>query len=505
MTQLVLMVFYLGLLLGLGFFSSRLFRGTAQDYFLASHSIGPVLLLLSIFGTTMTAFALVGAAGEAYVQGIGVFGVLASWSALVHTAVFFFVGIRLWSLGKRYGYMTQIQFFRDRFESDALGLLLFPLLVGLVIPYLLTGLMGAGAVVRALTAGAFPETFAATNGAVPEWLAGLVVCGVVLTYIFRGGLRGAAWANAFQTVVFLVTGVVAFWLIADKLGGVAAASQAVLEAHPERLTRAGGFESLDFFFYGLIPLSIGVFPHIFQHWLTARSAETFKLTLVAHPLFTIFVWAPCVLIGIWATAALMPDGSLVVPLQHPPNTELAIMVEKLTTPILGGLLGAGILAAIMSSLDSQFLSLGSIFANDIVAHYMRHDQIDDRARILLGRVFVVLVVAVTYALTLLQPRSVFQMGIWCFSGFSGLFPLVVAALYWKRATRAGAIACTIATGTVWLGLFWDSGWGADHHYHALGVIPVAVVFAVGVLSVIVVSSLTQPPGERTLRKFFPQG
>lgn len=503
MTQLILIVVYLGLLLGLGFFSSRLFRGTAQDYYLASHSIGPVLLLLSVFGTTMTAFALVGAAGEAYVQGIGVFGQLASWSALVHTAVFYFIGIRLWTLGKRHGYLTQIQFFRDRFDSDALGLLLFPLLVGLVIPYLLTGLMGAEAVIRALTGGAFPETFAATNGAIPEWLGGLVVCLVVLTYIFRGGLRGAAWANAFQTVVFLIAGVVAFWLISSKLGGAAAATQAVLEAHPEKLVRSGSFAPLDFFLYGLIPVSIGVFPHIFQHWLTAKSADTFKLTIVAHPFFTIFVWAPCILIGIWATAALMPDGSLVVPLDHPPNSELATMVEKLTTPVLGGLLGAGILAAIMSSLDSQFLSLGSIFANDIVAHYMRQDRVDDRMRILLGRLFVVLVVAVTYGLTLLEPRSVFAMGIWCFSGFAGLFPLVVAALYWKRTTRAGAIACTVATGAVWLVLFHASNYGAIRGYHFLGLIPVAVIFAVGVVSVVGVSLFTKPPSEPTLRKFFP--
>ena len=54
---------YLGLLLGLGFFASRLFRGTKNDYLLASHSIGPFLLLMSMFGTTMTAFALVGSPG----------------------------------------------------------------------------------------------------------------------------------------------------------------------------------------------------------------------------------------------------------------------------------------------------------------------------------------------------------------------------------------------------------------------------------------------------------
>jgi SSS family solute:Na+ symporter len=141
--------------------------------------------------------ALVGSTGEAYRGGIGVYGMLASWSGLIHAGVFFFVGMPLWALGKRYGYVTQIQYFRDRFQSDALGVILFPVIVGLVIPYLLVGLLGATGVVQSLTRGAFPEVFAATHGGIPPWLSGLVISGVVLSYIFFGGLRGAALANAF--------------------------------------------------------------------------------------------------------------------------------------------------------------------------------------------------------------------------------------------------------------------------------------------------------------------
>ena len=57
---------------------------------------------------------------------------MASWSGLIHSACFFLIGTKLWYYGKRFGYSTQIQFFRDRFQSNALGYLLFPILVGLV-------------------------------------------------------------------------------------------------------------------------------------------------------------------------------------------------------------------------------------------------------------------------------------------------------------------------------------------------------------------------------------
>jgi len=504
MTQLIVMATYMALLLGLGLVSNRLFRGTAKDYFLASHSIGPVMLLMSVFGTTMTAFALVGSSSEAYAKGIGVYGLMASSSGLIHAAVFFFIGIRLWAIGKRFGYLTQIQYFRARFESDAIGLLLFPILVGLVIPYLLAGLLGAGSVIGVLTRGAMPDVFPETAGALPPSITGLVISVVVLLYVFFGGLRGAAWANTAQTIVFMITGLFTFYLISSTLGGPAAATKAVLEAHPEKLMREGEFTQLHFLSYGFIPLSVGMFPHLFQHWLTAKSANTFKLTVVAHPLFIMIVWVPCVLIGIWATAAMMPDGSgLVVPLKHAPNTELALMVSRLTTPLIAGVLGAGILAAIMSSLDSQFLSISSIFANDIVGHYMRKDAVDDKTLINLGRGFVIFVVAITYLFSLAEPRRVFTLGVWCFSGFSSLFPLVVAAVYWKRATKAGAIASIVVTAVAWLALFRESGYGADRDFLFLGAMPVMTIFFCSAAALVLVSLATKPPSNATIQKFFP--
>ena len=204
--RLAIIATYLLLLLGLGFIASRSFSGTKKDYLLASHSIGPFLLLMSVFGTTMTAFALVGSTGEAFKEGIGVYGMLASSSGIIHSLCFFVIGVKIYSFGRKYGYTTQIQFFRDRLESDLIGVLLFPILVGLVIPYLLIGVMASGTVIQAMTAGAFPDwsSFAALkpdgspspmHGGVPTWLGSAAICMVVLIYVFIGGMRGTAWAE----------------------------------------------------------------------------------------------------------------------------------------------------------------------------------------------------------------------------------------------------------------------------------------------------------------------
>ncbi|MCH8923390.1 MAG: sodium:solute symporter family protein [Planctomycetes bacterium] len=514
MTQLGIIVAYLALLLVLGVVASRLSRGTSRDYMLASHSIGPVLLLMSLFGTTMTAFALVGSTGQAFRAGVGVYGMLASASGIIHSACFFLIGVKLWAIGRRCGHMTQIQFFRDRLQSDAVGLLLFPILVLLVVSYLLLGVVASGAVVSSVTAGAFESQgwFAGYDHGVPPQVASAVVCIVVMIYVFLGGMRGTAWANAFQTCVFMVLGVLTFVTIANGLGGTDSffenlkiATSGVSEA---KLSMPKSGPAI-FFSFLLIPLSVAMFPHVFQHWLTARSAKAFRLPIVVHPIFIMIVWLPCVLIGVWASS---PAAGLAADI--PLNDVLAAMVQQFAGPVLAGLLTAGILAAIMSSLDSQFLCLGTMFTEDIVAHYGFKDRLDDRRTIQLARLFVVSMVVLTYVLSLLLPGAVFHLGLWSFSGFTGLFPLVFAAIYWRRLTAAGAMASIVVTVCSWLTLFARSRWGENKRYgfpeealsESIGIptmLPVVTIFVASSVALIVVSLLTRPPSEETLERYFP--
>ena len=499
---------YLLLLVGLGVFSARFFRGTSSDFFVASRSIGPFLLLMSLFGTTMTGFALIGSTAESYSAGIGVYALMASWSGLIHSACFFAIGIKLWAVGKRYGYVTQCQYFSDRFDSPAFGYLLFPVLVVLIIPYLLVGLIAAGAAISALTGpigprpGYFPELFAETGGAIPKWLSHMVIACVVLIYVFLGGVRSTAWANTFQTIVFMLTGLLTITLIAKALGGVSAASESVAKVMPERLAREGQIGHLQFLTYAFIPLSVGMFPHLFQHWLTARSAKTFRLAVVAHPVFIMIVWVPCVLIGVWATGSGIQFQT--------PNQVLPKMVSVLVrSDLVTGVLMAGVLAAIMSSLDSQFMCLSTMFSNDIFLRLRGKAKVTDKQLLWVGRWFVIAVVLVTYTLSLVPlPVNVFELGVWCFSGFGSLFPIVFAAVYWKRVTKAGAIAALLTTSLVWASLLCYDLTVYKHASHGedfllAGMMPVAALFATCLVTLVVVSLLTSPPSQTTINKFFP--
>ena len=487
MIVIIVIFAYLGLVLIVGTVSHRFFRGTGEDYFVASRTIGPFVLLMSLFGTNMTAFSILGASGEAYHRGIGVFGLMASSTALVAPCVFFFIGTRLWAIGKRHGYFTQVQYFRARWNSNGFGLLLFIVIVTLIVPYLLIGVMGGGITLHQIT-----------KGQIPQWLGGLLVCAVVFIYVCYGGVRGTAWANTFQTLVFMTLGGATFFIIVHKMGGFSAS---LAQVAPNLLIRGDHIKRLELLTYTCIPLSVGMFPHIFMHWLTAKSAGTFRYPVMWYPICVAIVWIPSVLLGIL--------GSVDVPgLKGPEaNSVLVQMIQRHAPGVLAGLLGAGVFAAIMSSLDSQSLSIGSMFTHDIVQHYgFRSDSTEkgmtEKGQVLVGRLFVFGILCLTYLLSLVLNRSIFKLAVWSFTGFASLFPIVIAALFWKRSTKYGAFASVISVVVLWI-YFFIQGWQAPGYtVGGSGIMPVAVILVVSAVAMIIGSLISKPPDATVIQKFF---
>jgi SSS family solute:Na+ symporter len=111
------------------------------------------------------------------------------------------------------------------------------------------------------------------------------------------------------------------------------------------------------------------------------------------------------------------------------------------------------------------------------------------------------VLAATFALSLVAPPAIFRLGVWSFTGFAALFPLLAAALWWRRATRAGAWASLATAAGLWLGYFAGSGGGDGAT--AFGLLPVAVIVAASAAAMVGVSLLTRPPGPEALARLFP--
>ena len=486
---------YLAIVLYIGIFAFRRSRGQSEDFFLAGRSLGPWVFLLSLFGSHMTAFAILGSSGHAFNFGIVTYGLMASSSALVVPLCLLFLGTRLWSAGKRFGLITPVQIFRDRWECGHIGTLIFCLQAALLVPYIVIGVIGGGTTLSVLS-----------GGVIPFWLGGLLVALVVMSYVFFGGMRGTAWVNTFQTVLFLGFGAVAVSLISQGMGGFVAVTERLLQnPRTASLLTRENFSLTTFLGYTFNPLSAIAFPHIAIFCLTARKVTQFKRTVVFYPLCLLLIWLPCVYLGVAANQATdVPAIAAKVEAKAAtgrpvPGDDVMLLLLGRYAPVwVAGLLGAGIMAAVMAS-DSQILALSTMFTEDIFAFYGGKQRFGETAQIATGRLFVVLVTAFAYFTALNAKVAIFDLAVqYAFAGFAAMSPLFVAALCWRGSTKWGALAATlfVAASTIALYLL-------PRGFTIAGFAPVVPMTLISAALIWGVSLLTPKPSAATIARYFP--
>ncbi len=528
---------YLGVVLYIGIFAFRKAAGheTAEDYFLASRSLGTVVFLFSLFGTNMTAFTILGSSGHAFSNGIVTYGLMTSSSALIIPLSLFLIGTRLWTLGKRFGFMTPVQLFRDRWECRHIGTIIFAVQAVLLVPYIIIGVMGGGTTLSALS-----------GGWVPYWLGGALVALVVMGYVFFGGMRGTAWVNTLQTILFLSFGAIALTVIGRGMGGFSQAAEELLRspATAPLLTRER-ISQLFFLSYTFIPLSTIAFPHIGIFCLTAKRLQQFKPTVILYPVCLLAIWLPSVFLGVMANRAAdvpaiatklearrqLTAGAGQLPAeerqrlrQTAAGDDVVVLLLNHYAPVwLAGLLGAGIMAAVMAS-DSQILALSTMFTEDVFTFYGGRKRFGSAAQVHTGRIFVLILTGMAYLIALEVPVSIFELAVqYAFSGYAALSPLLVAALFWKRSTKWGALASTLWTAASVLAVailqyLVPASAGSERVIVSLfgapalsrtpggtaifGLMPVVPMVLVSSMLMVVVSKLTRKPGTEIVDRYF---
>jgi SSS family solute:Na+ symporter len=281
-------------------------------------------------------------------------------------------------------------------------------------------------------------------------------------------MRGTAWVNAFQSVLFLTFGTLAVIVIAQGMGGFRAALDSmVAEPATSALLTRERVSPAYFFSYTFIPLSSIAFPHIGIFCMTARRLGHFKKTIVLYPICMLAVWLPSVFLGVMANraadvpaiaaklearselaagaGALSPDDRARLQAQAGGDDVILRLVQGYAPVWLAALLSASVMAAVMAS-DSQILALSTMFTRDVFEYYGGRRRFGERLQVQTGRLFVVLLTLVAYAIALTTPASIFSVATqYAFAGYAALTPLLVAALFWNRSTKWGALASTAWT------------------------------------------------------------
>lgn len=419
---------YLLLVLGVGQYAASRTTTSREDFLMADRSFGTVVLLFALFATNMTAVVMIGAPGLAYSTGVSALGFFLGTVLILYPTLIMTVGYRIWLVGKKFGHITPGQIANHRWNSDYLGLLVMLIFTVWTVPYLLLGIQGGGIVFEALT-----------EGLIPYWLGALIVMVVVGLYVYQGGMRGTGWTNTFQGVAFLVFLLAIFIWIPLKIGGFEAATQAVANVNGGVLLNRANippYQSKPWFSQGIIvAMGVFMFPHLMIRYMTARSIKTLKQTATIYPIALLLAWVPAVMIGFWGAAQI--SG-----LENPDFVLPAMVGQFLPVWALGFAL-AGLLAAIMSSLDGQVLTLSTFFSEDIIRKFVDRD-VSEEQEVLYTRAFLILIFLAAYAGALLTRDTIIDTATFAFSGYALMFFPVVSAFYWKRSTEV----------TVYAGLIW---------------------------------------------------
>lgn len=475
---LAIVVAYLLLVLGVGQYASRRTGDSREEYLMASRSFGTVVLLAALFATNMSAVVMIGAPGLAYNVGPNAYGYFVGLFVFTFPLFMLTIGHRVWLVGREFEHITPAQVLNHRFDSTYLGVLTMLLYTFWTVPYLLVGIQGGGITFESLT-----------NGVVPYWAGGLVVVLVVLAYVSAGGMRGTGWTNAFQGAVFVVALVGFAIVIPQQIGGFRAATEAALDANPALLNRSTlpPLQPKSYFSVAVLTsIETFVLPHLFIRYMTGKSNKQLKRTAVVYPVAILLTWGPAVLLGFWGVGQF--------PALDNPDFVLPALIRANFPTWLVGLALAGILAALMSTLDGQVLTLATMLTEDILRPFA---DIDESTEVLATRAFIVAILGVAYVAALLTRSTIIDTTIFAFSGYALMFFPVVSGFYSERVTEY-ASGVGLVLGFVGL---WAFELGVVPEQFTFGFLPFVPLLVLQLAAMAVVTAVTDAPPEERIEEY----
>jgi len=431
--RIAVVVGYLVVLLGIGLWAMRRARGTSEDYFIASRTTRPLVLFLTMAATNFSAFTVFGFSGAGWESGYAYYPIMGFGTGFM-ALTFVLIGRPAWRLGKEQGLVTPPELVYRLTGSPALRF--FLVMTVFTVPYLAMQPMAAGYALESLLG-------------IPYFAGAALITGVMLLYTFRGGFRGVTRTDVFQGGMMIVLLVVAVAIIAGHFGGLSAANRAALGEFPELFARPGlgGIYTPGIWFgYMLLWfLCDPMFPQLFQRFYAAKSPRGLTATMSLYPLLTGFLFLLPVTIGVLGRLSFpsLPEGVAA-------DQILPLMLAEHAPPVIEALVLTAALAALMSTLDSQLLTLSSMFVRDVC------EPIRDRfvkrgggtvgssssgeSPAWVGKTFVVGLALAGLAIAYRPPATFRVLATQTFTGLAVLFPTVVGTIYWKRTSPVAAIA-----------------------------------------------------------------
>ena len=490
---------YLLFMVFIGVWSMKKTTG-ADDYFLGGRGLSGPVAALSAQASDMSGWLLMGLPGSVYALGTGQawiavglgLGTIINWLVIARP-------LRSYTIVANNS-MTLPEFFGNRYHDDKKILLGISsaIIVIFFLVYTASALASGG------------KLFNTVFG-IDYHVALLIGAAVILVYTFMGGFLAVCTTDFIQgsmmLIALLVVPIIAWGYVSGSFSDMLAQT-GVNSAHYLSLTYNGDHpitlvEILSNLAWGLGYCGM---PHILVRFMAIKNEKELKKSSAIAITWVVISLTLAVVIGLVGRAFLLPE--ILGETAGAPSTESVfiemikkIFMEILPLPFVGGLFLCGILAAIMSTADSQLLVCSSSVSADIYKDILNPDASDEKV-LKIGRLVTIVVAVLAIFIAWNPDSSIMALVSDAWAGLGSAFgPLVVMSLFWKRTNLQGAIAGLVSgAATV---LIWDylPIMGGQTIGAATGLYSLLVGFIVSLVFIIVVSLITNAPEQAILDEF----
>ena len=465
-SESIIFVIYLLFMLGIGiYFFVQTRNGGEKTYFLGGRQMGPWVSALSAGASDMSAWVLMGLPTSIYALGVGqlwipiglFIGYTLSWIIEAPR-------LRSFSIVANDS-ITIPQYLTNRFLSKSKALQIICAVIFLV----------AYTIYAASSIKACGTLFNTVIG-IPTTTAMYLAAVVIIGYTFLGGFSAVCWTDFFQGMLMLGALLIAPIFAAATLSGATTAEM------PAGYWSIGTWQEI----ISGLGWGIGYFgmPHIIIRFMSLESQKSLKKSAKIGVTWTFLILAFATAVGIVGRLMLGYDDAI-----NGNSLVFITMVRRLFPGVISGILLSAVLAASMSTADSQLLAAASAFASDVYKPVIRKGQSSDKEMLWAGRI-VVLAIAVVALLIAADPDagSIMSLVSNAWGVFGAAFgPAIMLSLFWKRFTFEGAVAGIVvgaAVDILWLAFLASTG--------VYEIIPGAFC---GLIAAVVASKLSKAPGK----------
>lgn len=481
-TIIIMFILYLLVMMAIGlifYFRTK----NLSDYVLGGRQLNGWVTSLSAQASDMSGWLLMGLPGYAYIAGM--------------ESIWIAIGLALgtyfnWKIvAKRLRAYTEIagdaltlpDYFSNRFRDDSNILRIISALFILVFFLFYTA--------SGFVSGA--KLFSTVFGM--SYFSALIIGTIVIvSYTFLGGFMAVCWTDFFQGIMMFIAVLVVPIIGIFKIGGIESTSSALSSIDVNFLNSIIGLDGKAISLISIVSLlawGLGYFgqPHILARFMGISSTKEIKKARIIAMVWVTISLAAAVVIGMIGKIYLPNtlDGA---------NSEkvFMLMVNDMFHPVVSGFLLAAVLAAVMSTADSQLLVTASSLTEDFYKVLFRKEA-SEKELVWVSRISVAVVALIAFFLATDESSSILSLVAYAWAGFGATFgPTVIMSLFWKRTTRNGALAGLISGGIVVIVWKQLSGGIFDLYEIVPG-------FIVSIIAIIIFSLVDKEPSKIIIDEF----